>query len=1119
MNKIKQNLNIVLIAVSLVLLVFSLTFPRQTGDVAKEAKRVEKILDKRLKLLDSNIDRLLNLSSEDMFCDDDTPSDFVLYRYENERLVSWFGQLPVQRDEYIGRGSRSILSKVGYNYKFFVLADSPFLLKKEKKGDVIIIAGMPLKDNKHLKIDDSYSFKTMESYDGVAVSVMGKPSFRLVCDTFVSKSPVPAQMVWISYILFALAMLLSLSSKPTLKNAAALIALLFFLAVVAYRNYSVLQGELTQIMSILFVSMLATVIVSALYVARRDLWKKSDKKIYVIIGAISVFLSVAFLLWFAFISIFKVLTYTHICLDLNKIWAINLNTLIVYVALFADFFAIAELLSLLQPLFVRLFRKRLSIFSKLGVFIYSVFVSAFCLGNIAYIGFQREKTIMSSWAETLANARDYGLESHLRAIERQLSTDSHISGTDEESLSRSRGYIMEKYFSKYLNNYDIFLLPGRASGAVGIEDGVRIESGSQFRYAPLPDQRSRYVAAFHYYHIEKGQETLFLILEPKYPDKRSLSMILESRLGADIPGNYSYALYKEGDRQYMKGSFPYPIKLTSKINDDFRKKGEYSFRKFGYTNFVIPVKEGEFFVISRPNVIPGTFFISFVFITLMFYFIMSLMIIRRRKPLFFVKNYFKRKMTLLLVAALFLTMSTLAFVSVSFVYDRNTMISNRMMSDKVNSIRFQLQSGMRGVKSAKQLNSPEVMALLRKTGDDTGSDISLYRTDGKLVMSTAPDLYEKHVMDYRMPSVPFHHLRYRNEGFCIQRQDFGDRSISMLYAPIMGLGGEVIAFFSSPYIENGRNFQFDAILHAFNVIVVFILLLLISSLAASSVVDRTFKPLSEMSRKMRSGRIEKLTGINSRKDDEITDIIDSYNRMVDDLSKSAQVMARAERDKAWSEMARNVAHEIKNPLTPMQLQIQRVQRLKANGDPTWQDKFDVMCKVLLDHINVLTETANQFSDFAKLYSEEPVRIALDDMLREEVALYSGRQDIEFSYIGLAGAEINGPRPQLVRVFVNLLNNAIQACENKPHPCVEVFLRNGTAPDYYEIVFEDNGDGVEDANIDKLFTPKFTTKSSGSGLGLSICRSILEQCGAIISYSRSFRLGGACFTILYPKIKS
>ena len=110
-----------------------------------------------------------------------------------------------------------------------------------------------------------------------------------------------------------------------------------------------------------------------------------------------------------------------------------------------------------------------------------------------------------------------------------------------------------------------------------------------------------------------------------------------------------------------------------------------------------------------------------------------------------------------------------------------------------------------------------------------------------------------------------------------------------------------------------------------------------------------------------------------------------------------------------------------------------------------------------------------------------------------------------------------PRPQLTRVVVNLLTNAIQAIDgNAGDKRLVVSLRNATEDGFYDIVFEDSGPGVASENVDKLFTPNFTTKSSGTGLGLAISRSILERCGARISYSRSFVLGGACFTIVYPK---
>ena len=201
----------------------------------------------------------------------------------------------------------------------------------------------------------------------------------------------------------------------------------------------------------------------------------------------------------------------------------------------------------------------------------------------------------------------------------------------------------------------------------------------------------------------------------------------------------------------------------------------------------------------------------------------------------------------------------------------------------------------------------------------------------------------------------------------------------------------------------------------------------------------------------------------------------------------------------------------------MKLQIQRLIRLKQKGDPSWQDKFDDVSKVLLDHIDILTETSNEFSTLAKLDTEEHTVLDLDLMLQEEISMFDNRDDVEFSYIGLHDAMVKGPKPQLTRVFVNLLGNAVQAVEGRGGAKVYVSLRKSIRDGYYDIVVEDNGPGVSEDNIPKLFTPNFTTKSGGSGLGLAISRSILDRCGATISYSRSFTLQGACFTIQYPAI--
>ena len=167
-------------------------------------------------------------------------------------------------------------------------------------------------------------------------------------------------------------------------------------------------------------------------------------------------------------------------------------------------------------------------------------------------------------------------------------------------------------------------------------------------------------------------------------------------------------------------------------------------------------------------------------------------------------------------------------------------------------------------------------------------------------------------------------------------------------------------------------------------------------------------------------------------------------------------------------------------------------------------------------VPVIGGSVNEFSTFAKLYAEEPVEIDLSALLQEEMAMFDNRENITFEFLGLPDAVVSGPKPQLTRVFVNLINNAVQALEDREHGHILVSLRNSVTDGFYDIVFEDDGPGVSEENVGKLFTPNFTTKNGGSGLGLAISRSVLERCNATIGYSKSFALGGACFTILYPK---
>jgi len=595
-------LYVVLMALSLVLLAYSYLCPRQISGLSYYTQNIERSLEKRCALLDAYAGKALDASTEELFNFSKMPSDFILYRYDNNHLSSWKGQLPVQYDEYIGRLRKSTLSKVGEDYGFYQFSSSSYLLRCVQKGDVKIIAALSLDDSKALHLAENTYFRSLNSADGQQISLRGAPLFKVEYNGIPFNSSIPAQSVWLAYLLFVAAVLVSLHFHPQVRNAAASATILLFFAWAVYRKYPVISGELTQIISILILSVASLIIATSLFIVRRDLWKQLKSPLLMVLSSAAALAYMAFLVWFAYISIYKILVYTHINLDLYKIWALNLNTAVVYVALFMVFISVAMIFDLLQPVWVRLIHRRVRIFSVGGVIMYSIFVAVFCVGFTTNIGFQRERILVASWAETLSNVRDYDLESSLRRVERQIAQDEVISHASEgpDELAHARSRIIERYLGRYLNTYDITVNAGLGKINSSGDEGVQIEAGSRFRYAPFKDQKCRYVALFQYYHSDRGQELVEVILEPKYPNKHSLSRMLDSFSSSDVPARYAYAMYKDGERQYFRGDLAYSIRFNLSEN---QKDTEYYYRWKGYMNFVIPVGEDELIIISRPYVL------------------------------------------------------------------------------------------------------------------------------------------------------------------------------------------------------------------------------------------------------------------------------------------------------------------------------------------------------------------------------------------------------------------------------------------------------------------------------------------------------------------------------------
>lgn len=1122
---------LVAISVAFLLLLFSFFVPRSGADTSRVAKRVEKILSSRLTQLDSYAQEALDSDPEQWVDLGKIPEDMVVYRYVGAKLQSWSGQFPVINDEIVRTQYRyrtyrrdrmpSPLADLApyYSYKRFASGQS-YLLRKADRDSVSVVVGLKLDANKSIPIDKRYAIRALQTSDGSQVSALGRPVFRIVNESLPESSALPFYLCGSAFLFLLIGLILLLLYESKLRIALGAIALTAVSVFLLNKNYPLQSGELSSISVIFALNALSFCSALYLWICRKSLWSKIKTKPWVIVCSVLDILIVVGLLLFAYIEVYKVFVYTHINLDPTKIEIVNRETLAVMFSLLMLLTAVYLFALLLQPVVSRVLHRRADMRSIGGRAGFAIAFSVFLLVVGNSLGFKREETITAAWAESLASDRDNAVESQLKRVEAQIASDeevAHLSGSQDNSREL-RKYLLDHYLYRVLSRYDVRVQIGGDSDALGLDSGVQIERNSRFLYAPLPDQRSRYVGSFQYYVHDHGISTVYVSIEPKVADNSSsISYILGlGREGNDIPSFYSYAKYKGMDRLYLNGSYVYPTKLTTQNHNYFQKMGDAHYKEGGYLHFVSRVTPDEIIVISRKAMTWDRYMLALAVFSLVFFGVESVFALRRKKPLLHQRNSIKKTITILIVVCLSLAMAVLVVFSVTFVVNRNESNARSMMSDKTNSIRTMLQRGLRSYNSSDSIVSRETLDLLRRVSDNSACDISLYGADGKILLSTSPELFERMVVGSRINENAYRRIIYHNEGYCIEREKYGTRRIYTMYAPILGADGNILTIFAAPYMERNYDFQLDTLTHTVSVVVVFLILLMVSISLVSYFVDKAFKPLSEMSRKMEAGDVDRLEYIDYDRQDEISALVESYNRMVTDLTASTKILAQAERDKAWSDMARNVAHEIKNPLTPMRLQIQRIQRLKSAGDPSWQSKFDDMSQVLLDHIEILTDTANQFSDFAKLYSEEPIEIDLDKLLQSEIGLYDNREGVTFSYLGLTGAVIHGPKPQLVRVFVNLLNNAVQACEGQEETQISVSLRNGVDPAFYEIVFEDNGPGVSEDNLPKLFTPKFTTKSSGSGLGLSISKSILERCGATLSYSRSFKLGGACFTIRYPK---
>ncbi|MFT3746736.1 MAG: HAMP domain-containing sensor histidine kinase [Agriterribacter sp.] len=371
-------------------------------------------------------------------------------------------------------------------------------------------------------------------------------------------------------------------------------------------------------------------------------------------------------------------------------------------------------------------------------------------------------------------------------------------------------------------------------------------------------------------------------------------------------------------------------------------------------------------------------------------------------------------------------------------------------------------------------------------------DVNLYNSDGSLQISSQPFVYNKGVLSRMMEPLALYNLQKLKKIQYIQEESYGAMKYLSIYVPVLGDNRNAVAYLNIPYFNSQNRLKQQIASFLVTIITINAFIFLLAGIIALFLTNRITGSFTLIGAMMRDVNLGKHNAeIVWTKKDEIGVLVKEYNKMVQKLEDSAAALAKTEREGAWREMARQVAHEIKNPLTPMKLSIQYLQKAISNNAPNVKELSSNVAQTLVEQIDHLSRIAAEFSQFANIGNSKNEVFDLNVLLNSLVYLHDVQERVSVKlYTGDEPIMISADKTQINRLFTNLLQNAIEAIPEDETGYVSVLKDEHN--DAVTIRIKDTGAGISKSARTNIFTPNFTTKTSGTGLGLAICKGIVEQ---------------------------
>lgn len=778
------------------------------------------------------------------------------------------------------------------------------------------------------------------------------------------------------------------------------------------------------------------------------------------------------------------------------------------------------------------------------VMLFALSISAMVMYQNKIVEFAQRKKV----AEQLAVQTDPSGESLLNIAANNF--NNHFLRTNFHRLESEysnkfiKDSLINQNFSGYLNKYDtriytfdslyhplfnedstnyaaiktIILNQAKPTAIDGLYSYDNATNGFSYLYQKVISDSERTLGYF--YVIIKSRRYKS---EALYPELFNQSQDISS----DLNTSYAYAIYNKGRLINHFNNYNFPAKLGKGQMPGF----EYTYRKVaGYNELwyngggnkqVIVVKRSAWF--TEFVTLFAYLFCSFLCIIFLFH--LSSNLVKARFKWAGIKNIFllnirsQIQATIIFLSAfsfLVIGIATISFFIIRFNRNNEEKLSKtiQVMANEINN-KLNAQLVFDDVLSAHNISiTGELERTISDISDLHNVDINFYDVNGNLKISTQPYIYNKHLLSEKMEPAAYRQMHTEHNIRYIQSEKVGTFEYLSIYVPLTDEEGTNYAYLNIPYL-NSQN-ELDQEISGFLATLINLnaFIFLIAGAIAfflTSRITASFSLIGDKMRQMNLGSINE--EIKWNRDDELGMLVGEYNKMVKKLEQSARALAQSEREGAWREMARQVAHEIKNPLTPMKLSIQYLQKAIQNGAPNVKELSANMAITLIEQIDQLSKIAGDFSQFANIGNARMEQLDLMEVLSSLLRLYQSNPRIQISWNKPAIPYlVYSDKTQMNRLFTNLLQNAVEASEDQD-AIIRIEIDQHTENDQLLIAIRDHSGGIPASLRDDIFKPNFTTKSSGTGLGLAICKGIVENANGQIWFETTEGAGSTFFVRL------